>query len=360
MFTQNKFDEPRGSCHHDVLNRLRLHPPTTGDVLDEGNRNDAIVARQARKRNPNRPCKARRGVELAQHKGVEPGVVPVQEKRTRDWVRQPISHGKGGIHGASSTFIMRGAFNTQYLTFAFIFTYNQVYTPTWETNLCLPEKRDGLMKATYTAVEVVPILVPPDNVSARYSESIFPDHNLGADDHLQRAKLQIWPRSGTVCKTLSHPIKDGIKYPHGSLLDTQACPFWCINPLCLQQYLQVRGFHLRQKEKVRTLKRLFKRAVRQDRLPFTLDQWEEYRQRPQYYSATPFTPVANTLKKDNASVAEFIKSMSVSEESVHKTFAAPNEVYKRALRRLRDGHIDVSSLNVCIFVFFACMCVFFA
>ena len=121
---------------------------------------------------------------------------------------------------------------------------------------------------------------------------------------------------------------------------------WCINPLCLQQYLQDRGFHLRQTKKTRTARRLFKRAVRQDRLPLTLDQWGEYRQRPQYYSTTPFTPVADTLKQDQASVVKLLKTMSVSKESIHESFAAPNEVYKRALRRLCDEHIDISSLSV--------------
>ena len=168
-------------------------------------------------------------------------------------------------------------------------------------------------------------MVSPDSISATYSSNIFPNRGLSAQDHLQRAKLKIWSRTGEVCRTLPHPTKDGIQYPHGSFLDTQACPVWCINPLCLQQYLQVRGFHLRIKEKPRTLRRLFKRAVLQDRQPFTVEQWEQYRQRPQYYSATPFTPVKDTLKRDQASVVQFLKSMSVSEESIHRDFKAPNE-----------------------------------
>ena len=38
--------------------------------------------------------------------------------------------------------------------------------------------------------------------------------------------------------------------------------------------------------------------------------------------------------------------MNVDEEVVHREFKAPNEVYKRALRRLRDGHIDTQSFSV--------------
>ena len=38
--------------------------------------------------------------------------------------------------------------------------------------------------------------------------------------------------------------------------------------------------------------------------------------------------------------------MQVTQESIHTMFKAPNEVYKRAFRRLRDGHIDVESLSL--------------
>ena len=38
--------------------------------------------------------------------------------------------------------------------------------------------------------------------------------------------------------------------------------------------------------------------------------------------------------------------MKVDEESIHRSFKAPNEVYKRALRRIRDGHIDTESFSV--------------
>lgn len=61
---------------------------------------------------------------------------------------------------------------------------------------------------------------------------------------------------------------------------------------------------------------------------------------------TPFDPVPGSVKRDTGSVVKFLTDMQVSASSVHAMYAAPNEVYKRALRRLRDGHIDVSSLHV--------------
>ena len=78
----------------------------------------------------------------------------------------------------------------------------------------------------------------------------------------------------------------------------------------------------------------------------TQQQWDEYRQRSQYYMCTPFDPVPGSVKRDTGSVVKFLTDMQVSASSVHAMYAAPNEVYKRALRRLRDGHIDVSSFHV--------------
>ena len=143
---------------------------------------------------------------------------------------------------------------------------HRVYTPTWDGDMSLKDKRLGLMTGTFTGVSVVPLMVSPDNVSATYSTDIFPD----SDDHLRRAKVILWPRNGEVCKPIPHPTKDGIKFPHGTFLDTTTCPLQAIHPLCVRQYLEVRGLHLRQKEEHRTLLRLFKRASRKQIKPFTL------------------------------------------------------------------------------------------
>ena len=54
------------------------------------------------------------------------------------------------------------------------------------------------------------------------------------------------------------------------------------------------------------------------------------------------------MKKDPESVTTFLLKVKVKQESIHTMFNAPNEneVYKRAFRRLRDGHIDVESLTL--------------
>ena len=49
---------------------------------------------------------------------------------------------------------------------------------------------------------------------------------------------------------------------------------------------------------------------------------------------------------DARSGVKFLLKMTVCADSIHKSFQAPNEVYKRALRRLRDGHIDAKSFTV--------------
>ena len=145
-----------------------------------------------------------------------------------------------------------------------------MYTPTWDDELSLDAKRDGLMRGTYTGVKVVPLMVQPATVSADYTKDIFPD-SLSAESHLRRAKLQLWPRTGAPCVCLPHPIKNEMKYPHGSFLDLDTFPIWTIHPLCLRQFLEVRGLHLRQKESWRTLVRLLKRSLRQKLQPMTLE-----------------------------------------------------------------------------------------
>ena len=113
-------------------------------------------------------------------------------------------------------------------------------------------------------------MVQPATVSADYTKDIFPD-SLSAESHLRRAKLQLWPRTGAPCVCLPHPIKNEMKYPHGSFLDLDTFPIWTIHPLCLRQFLEVRGLHLRQKESWRTLVRLLKRSLRQKLQPMTLE-----------------------------------------------------------------------------------------
>lgn len=56
--------------------------------------------------------------------------------------------------------------------------------------------------------------------------------------------------------------------------------------------------------------------------------------------------MADSIKKDTKSVANFLLKVKVAQKSIHTMFKAPNEVYKRAFRRLRDGHIDVESFSL--------------
>ena len=95
------------------------------------------------------------------------------------------------------------------------------------------DKRLRLLRGTYTGVNVVPLLVGPDNESAVYSSDIFPGAGVSAEEHLQRAKLILWSRNGAPCKCIAHPTKDGTKFPHGAFLATTACLILVINPLCV-------------------------------------------------------------------------------------------------------------------------------
>ena len=69
-----------------------------------------------------------------------------------------------------------------------------------------------------------------------------------------------------------------------------------------------------------------------------MQNWDEHRTRSQYFTVTPFKPVANSIMKDKETAVKFLTNMRVDAESIHSMFQAPNEVYHRALRRLRDGH----------------------
>lgn len=73
--------------------------------------------------------------------------------------------------------------------------------------------------------------------------------------------------------------------------------------------------------------------------------WNQYRQREHYFAATPFDPIVNSVKSDSDSVTTFLTKMKTHAEEMHRVMAAPNEVYKRALRRLRDGHVDIESFS---------------
>ena len=75
-------------------------------------------------------------------------------------------------------------------------------------------------------------------------------------------------------------------------------------------------------------------------------QWDEFRQHDQYFATAPFTPVANSVTNDTETVVNFFQKLQSTEQSIHAIFAAPNEVYKRAIRRLRDGHIDTESFSI--------------
>lgn len=77
-----------------------------------------------------------------------------------------------------------------------------------------------------------------------------------------------------------------------------------------------------------------------------VQHWDEHRARSQYFAVTPFKPVANSITSDKEAAVKFLTSMQVDEESIHSRFQAPNEVYHRALRRLRDGHIDTESITI--------------
>ena len=151
------------------------------------------------------------------------------------------------------------------------FNAARVYTPTWDSEMRVEEKRAGLMTGTYTGVKLEPILVPADHWMVQFSRGIFLSTGISEAEHFQRARLSIWPRTGAACTRIPHPVKDGETYPHGSFLDITKCPVWCVHPLCLRQYLEVRGLKLRQKEKARTLSKLFIRARRLNMMPFTLE-----------------------------------------------------------------------------------------
>ena len=151
------------------------------------------------------------------------------------------------------------------------FIAHRVYTPTWASDLSMEAKRDSLMHGRYTGVKVVPIMCKVGSPCEVYSRDMFATNDLTSDDHLRRAKLQLWPRNGEPCVCVPHPIIEGVKYPHGSFINLDECPLWAVHPLGLRQYLQVRGINLRQKECPRTLRKLVQRAMRQKRKPFTLE-----------------------------------------------------------------------------------------
>lgn len=108
----------------------------------------------------------------------------------------------------------------------------------WDEELSIADKRDKMMNGKYRGVQIVPLLVAADSLEAVYSKDIF-DSTLTEQEHLKRAQLVLCPRTGDPCKVIPAPTVDGTKYPYGSILDTDACPLWTINPLCLRQYLQV-------------------------------------------------------------------------------------------------------------------------
>ena len=178
------------------------------------------------------------------------------------------------------------------------------------------------------------------------TSDIFVNASEDLGVHLQMSKCVLWPRSGLHCQTIPHPVYNNKKYPHGAFLDTDACPLKAIHPLCLRQFLQVRGVNLKQKEQPITLRRLFWRALRQNLSSMDLNQWNKYRQRHQYYVVTPFDYVSGSKVSSKQGVVSCLKRLIVSQEFITTSLSAPNEVYYRALRRLKDGCIDVNTFSV--------------
>ena len=218
-----------------------------------------------------------------------------------------------------------------------------MYAPTWDTELSIEEQRKRVMTGDYTGVKIVPLLVDDTDPMAELTRDIFPARP--DVDHLQLAKCVLWPRSGEPCVPIPFPTRNGKSYPHGTFLDTQSCPLELIHPLCLRQYLQVRGVRLKQKEDKKTLRRLFRRARHKRMKPMDLDTWNKYRDRPNYYASTPFKYVRGTRNTSVSSTVRLLKKMQVTQESIVRDLGCPNEVYKRAIRRLKDGHIDVKSFH---------------
>lgn len=191
------------------------------------------------------------------------------------------------------------------------------------------------MNYNYTGVRIVPLLVEDTHHMAEETNTIF---DTSDGDHLRLAKCDLWPRSGRSCVPVPFPIRNNKQYPHGSFLDTVSCPLPLVHPLCLRQFLQVRGIRLKQKERPSILRRLYRRALRQEIDPMDLKTWNEYRQRNEYYTATPFTYVQGSRKTSRSAVVTCLKSMAITQEFLTTDLKAPNEVYKRTLHRLRDGH----------------------
>ena len=218
-----------------------------------------------------------------------------------------------------------------------------MYTPTWHAELPIEEKRKRVMTGDYTGVTIVPLLVTGTDPMVELTREIFstpPDA-----DHLQLCKCVLWPRSGEPCLPIPCPTRNGKKYPHGTFLDTRSCPLKLVHPLCLRQYLQVRGIRLKQKEDPKTLQRLFRRAQDKGLKPMDLEKWNKYRDRPDYYTSTPFKFVRGSRTKSVSKTVGLLQKMKVTQKTIVRDLKAPNEVYKRALRRLKDGHIDVKSFH---------------
>lgn len=139
----------------------------------------------------------------------------------------------------------------------------------------------------------------------------------------------------------------------------------------IRQFLQVCGVCTpttkRARQQDHTLRKLFSRTQCLNKIPFTfkvgaswftitldslyihvLQQWNEFRQHEQLFTATPFTPVANSITNDTKTVINVLKRLQVTKQSIRASFtsSAANEVYKRAIRRLHYGHIDTESFAV--------------
>ena len=133
---------------------------------------------------------------------------------------------------------------------------------------------------------------------------------------------------------VGHPSSVSTAVPTGALTASTHTHHLYTATAPAHTFLQVRGVHLRQKEEPRTLRKLFRRSKRLNKMPFTLkvmhtrthsihtqhqhvhvptQQWDEFRQHDQYFTATPFTPVANSVTSDAEVVIDFFQKLQVTQ-----------------------------------------------
>ena len=120
----------------------------------------------------------------------------------------------------------------------------------------------------------------------------------------------VFPFRSRSTTTKSTPVKS-------FLSDTANCPSLLVHALCLRQYLQVRGIRLNRKEQASALRRLYRRVRRLRIDPMDLKQWNDYRQRNEYYTATPFTYIPGSRRSTDSAVVTCLTRMVVIQARVH-------------------------------------------